>query len=637
MAKINVLDSSIFNLISAGEVVDKPMSVVKELVENSIDAGATNIEIEVKNGGIDYIRVTDNGCGIEKSEIRKAFMPHATSKINCVEDLNSILTLGFRGEALASIAAVANVTLTSKVKDAELGNAVRYESGTLVSEHEVGAPDGTSIVVENIFEKIPARQKYLRSPSSEEADIANLVTRLILSNPNISFKCTLGTKKIQSTGEGEKSALIAVYGNKILSDMTEVSLTMPDITIKGFIGKPSYSKHSRNYQTLIVNGRYVKNDEISYMMFLCYKDYLMSRRYPTYVLYIDVPADMVDVNVHPSKMEVKFVQIERIKKEIKRLVSDKLNELSRVPKEVTRFESDDSKFFVDDCAVKQTNESEAKTFNKSENPPEIVKFDFSLSGIKSVLNESPSRLSDYESDILNNGLYNVADKKELDCDFDDKTIDSLRSNNEKGFLSDENYEESVSDFLGESEVLTVGTLFSTYIIVEQGENCYLIDQHAAHERILYDKFVSNLNNGTLVVQKLLVPYTFDLSCDESKLLSDNLALFESCGFEIENCGNDNFAIHTVPSEVVNMSFSKFLPMFFDAIKLNDLNKSSLIKDVLAQTACKAAVKGDRLLSMGEIKHLISGVDTLSALLCPHGRPIAVKLTKLEVDKWFKRK
>ena len=611
MAKINVLDSSIFNLISAGEVVDKPMSVVKELVENSIDAGATAIEIEVRGGGIEYIKVTDNGCGIEKGEMPKAFMPHATSKISTVDDLNSILTLGFRGEALASIAAVAKVTLLSRTENDELGYAICMDSGERVSEFETGAPKGTTITVENVFDKIPARQKFLRSPQAEEADISNLISRLILANPTISFKCTLGSKKIFSSGESEKSALIAVYGNEILDNMEEISLVMPDITIRGFIGKPSFSKHSRNYQTLIVNGRYVKNEEISFMAYLCYKDYLMTRQYPTYVLYIDLPADMVDVNVHPSKMEVKFVQLDKIKKHLKALINEKLAELTHAPKTV---------LFTD-------------VFDDTKNDVSEPKFDFSLLGVKSTLREDSVRSIGQKFD--NNDKQNDY-KSYFDIGEPKTNYASSLSNNatKETVFSQGNIEDN--SFWGEKEILTVGTLFSTYIILERGDNCYLIDQHAAHERILYDKLTKKINDKSVVKQKLLIPYTFDVTPSEGQLLDENMEIFSSCGFEIEKDEN-GFVINAVPSDVSGMSLSKFLPMFFEAIDTKSLDMATIIKDKLAQTACKAAVKGNKLLSMDEISHLVRGVETLGVLLCPHGRPIVVKLSRLEVDKWFKRK
>lgn len=618
MAKINILNSSIYNLISAGEVVDKPMSVVKELVENSIDAGATSIEVEVKNGGIDYIRVIDNGSGIEKDEIHKAFMPHATSKISKVEDLNSILTLGFRGEALASIAAVANVTLVTRTDDEELGMTVTYDCGELTNEYECGCPKGTSITVENIFEKIPARQKFLRSPASEEADIANLITRLILSNPTISIKFSSETKKIFSTGENEKSALIAVYGNDILSNMEEVSLIMSDITIRGFIGKPSFSKHSRNYQTLVVNGRYVKNEDISYIVYLCYKDFLMSRQYPTYLLYIDLPADMVDVNVHPNKMDVKFVQPDRIKKYIKSLITSKLNNIALEPKTIEKVVED--KF--------------------SETPKELPKVSFDLSFIN---NKRELRENVRSVNLSNNVAF---DARRKDRSYEDVFHISEHAEDNKNVYKDNDVIKSSfnkikpvlenENFLDEETLLTVGTLFSTYIIVQQGDNCYLIDQHAAHERILYDELVKQIKEGKAVIQKLLFPYSFELTFDESALLDKNLSLFSECGFEITK-NSTGYEICAVPAVVSEMSFNKFIPMFFDAIKLNSVNNATIIKDTLAQSACKAAVKGDRLLSMNEINYLIKGINTLDALLCPHGRPIAVKISKTEIDKWFKRK
>lgn len=599
MAKINILDSSIFNLISAGEVVDKPASVVKELVENSIDAGSTDIKVEIKGGGIDFIRVSDNGCGIEKSEMPKAFMPHATSKISCVDDLNSILTLGFRGEALASIAAVAKVTLISRVEGEELGYAMIYEGGKLVAEYECGCKNGTVVTVENLFEKIPARQKYLSSPSREEADITNLITRLILSNPSISFGYESETKKLSSTGENEKSALVAVYGNDILSNMEEVSLVMPDITIKGFIGKPSCSKHSRNYQTLVVNGRYIKNEDISFLVYLCYKDFLMRRQYPVFLLYIDLPADMVDVNVHPNKMDVKFVQADRIKKLIRSLVNSKLNKIALSPKTIENLaeESDDKTYYG------STFQSSGIFENKSA---------FSANNVFTSVTGLRERREPHNGGSGANAF----------------SYGAKANNNVPDYVN--------NDFLLDETYTTVGTLFSTYIIVEKGEFCYLIDQHAAHERMLYDKLVKELDSGKPLIQELLLPYEFELTGDESVILEENIGIFEQCGFKLSKNGQ-KFIVKAVPAIVSGISLSKFLPIFFDAIKLDSLKNSTLIKDILAQSACKAAVKGDRLLSADEIKYLIDGINKLDALLCPHGRPIVIKLAKIEIDKWFKRK
>lgn len=614
MAKINVLDRSVYNLISAGEVVDKPMSVVKELVENSIDAKAKNIEVEVRNGGIDFIRVSDDGCGIEKSEIHKAFLPHATSKICNVDDLNSIFTLGFRGEALASIAAVAKVTVTTRTDDEELGITVVYDSGELISEYECGCKKGTTIIVENIFSKIPARQKFLRSAQSEEADISNLITRLILANPSICIKYYYGEKKIISTGENKKSAIIAVYGTDILSKVEEVSLSMPDITIDGFICKPSFSKHSRNYQTLIVNGRYVKNEELSYIVYLCYKDYLMARQYPMFALYIDIPADMVDVNVHPNKMEVKFVQLDKIKKLIKSLIDEKLRQIARLSKPI----SYEPEIKNEIASTKPRDSFEDKTiFNSKDNagPTGTLKethYPFTTMPQFFKISDIPKSHKPTQSQTQNNNI-------------------------NKEILPNIGIEIKTDNFLGDEEFLTVGTLFSTYIIVEKRNDCYLIDQHAAHERILYDKFIKQIDTEKNISQALLVPYKFELSYEESDSLDQNLNLFLQCGFDIQKTGQNEYCIKAVPALVSDMDFSKFLPIFFDAIKLNSLNKATIIKDVVAQSACKAAVKGDKLLSMSEIDYLIKQMNSLEALLCPHGRPIVVKITKYEIEKWFKRK
>ena len=334
MSKINVLDSSVFNRIAAGEVVDRPASVVKELIENSIDSGATNIDITVKNGGR-YIKVSDNGCGIDGEDIKTAFLPHATSKIKDLCDLDAINTLGFRGEALPSIASVAKVTMISRIKDAETGNKIVIENGKILDFTSAGAPFGTTVIVSDLFENVPARLKFLRSNRSEEGEISTLVQKFILANYNVAISLTISDKEIyRSEGRGLEEAAYSAIGPEILTEYDYIHEEIPGLEIYGYVSKPAYTKHNRSYQTLIVNGRYVINQDISFWIYNCFSHVLMTRQYPAYVIFINVPADMVDINVHPSKMEVKFIDLDRIKRMLSKAISNDLAKATHEPKQI---------------------------------------------------------------------------------------------------------------------------------------------------------------------------------------------------------------------------------------------------------------------------------------------------------------
>lgn len=645
MAKIHLLDSSVYNLIAAGEVVEKPTSIVKELVENSIDAGATRINVTIKNGGIDYICVSDNGCGIEKEDMKNAFLLHATSKISDAADLNSILTLGFRGEALASIAAVSKITAVSCVRDSNEGHSVTFDNGILVDEQSAPAAVGTTVTVENLFAKIPARAKYLRKPSTEEGDVSSLITKLILANPTVSFNYVSDGKKIFSTGEGIESALVSVYGQEILSCVQEISLELPDVKIRGYVGKPSFTKHSRNYQTIIVNGRYIKDEDISYMVYICFKDYLMTRQYPFFAIYIDLPSDMVDVNVHPNKLTVRFAQPERIHKLIRSAVNASLNTAVVQPKTfssaTTDTKSDDDKHAETKdvqigCDFVKSTAKNTLDFTSLlvKNTSTLKEQRYSATGDSLHTQPSPFNYVDDSKEIQANVSESTQFPSLPDCDYSaEENKQQIKITNEISIPQTENFAE-----LNESIAPTlVGSLFDTYILIERRDDLYVIDQHAAHERILYDKLVKEIEDGNCIKQDLLVPYLFTVSYEESAVLDENLAIFSDCGYDVTKMSGLTYSISAVPAIASNISLSKFLPVFFDAIKDKELLKISPIKDILAQCACKSVIKGNTMLTSKEIEYLVSNMNDLNVLLCPHGRPIVIKITKYDVEKWFKRK
>lgn len=624
---INILDSKIYNRIAAGEVIERPRSVVKELIENSIDAEAENITLEIKDGGIEFIRVTDDGCGLDGDDIKKAFLPHATSKIKFLQDLDSIMTLGFRGEALPSIASVAQIEMLSRKKDEEFGNKILYDNGELIDEGACGCPEGTLITVRHLFEKIPARKKFLAKPSVEEHEITNLVGKLILSNPNISFKYICDNEIIFiSNGKGIKDSIYSVYGYDFFNNLINVENSFPDISLKGFIGKPGYSKHNRNFQSLIVNGRYVINSEISYIIQNYYSEFLMSRQFPVYVLYLTLPPDMLDVNIHPNKMEVKFADFTRVKQLLSQTIKSALNSESVHPAEMIF-----TKIFGD---------TQQSTINKNDEKKESNPINRDRVSSKKDSLEDKNSFNDnlkFKAD-LNNGF---RDKSKLS--FDESLFGSFVSLEQKTSAPKENAWENhsrqftITNEISNSSVKVLGVLFNTYIFVEDGDNLFIIDQHAAHERYLYDKLILQYDNKK-VSQQLLFPYVFETSYDEAESLKANLSELENFGFVISEVKALHFSISAIPAAISEIKFNEFIAELLKRLKSeNSLKISHLMKDAIADIACKAAIKGNYSLSESEIALLIKEIGELKVLQCPHGRPIMIKFCRYEIEKWFKRK
>lgn len=644
MGKINVLDKSIFNLIAAGEVVEKPASVVKELVENSIDAGATQISIDIKNGGITRMRVTDNGCGIEKDDLTKAFLPHATSKIKTANDLYSIGTLGFRGEALSSISAVSKVTMLSKTKDGD-GNKIVIEGGEIKEILPAGCMDGTSITISDLFYNIPARAKYLRKERQEESDITNYVARLILANPKISIKYTANDKIIyQSSGTGLYDAMYTIYGKTIIDNIAEFDYIDDTYHIYGYIGNPTFSKPNRTYQTFIVNGRYVNSSSLSVAIFKSYENFIMKGTFPFFVLNIDVPLDKVDVNVHPSKLEVKFEDNNHIFGIMYSAISTKLYDIHAIntvgfserdlkedtaPKMVTTLPANEGSSFkkpvvVDNVANECQDETKVNN-DKENNNTEVHQVDLSSDNIfrenfqtisKLLVSDSP------ETKVANNDLaYTLAEQLTM------KQREVMPKVENTPALS-----------LDIDDYRIVGTLFNTFIIVEQKDLMYIIDQHAAHERLLYDKFTAEYERSIISTQPLLIPYVLDVNQQEKLFLMENTNELKKLGFDIEPFGENTFKINSVPNTLKNINIQGFFNDVLSGITNKFfVKKIDIMHDYLAKCACKSAVKANDMLYDEEIKVLltnISGKDQV--LLCPHGRPIILKVTKTDIEKWFKR-
>ncbi|MBQ2864646.1 MAG: DNA mismatch repair endonuclease MutL [Clostridia bacterium] len=640
MANINILDKSIFNRIAAGEVVEKPASVVKELVENSIDAGATHITVEIVNGGIKKIRVTDNGCGMDKDNLPKAFLPHATSKISCLDDLDKIGTLGFRGEALSSIASVAKITAMSKVKNNEAGSKIYIEGGEVVEVSEIGCVDGTSISVEDLFYNVPARAKFLRKPKTEESEITNLISRLILANPTKAIKYVVDGKTIyHSTATDLKDAIYTIYGANAVENLIPIKYTYQNIIeVEGYIGKPSFTKPNRTYQTVIINGRYINNKTISTAIFNAYEPYIMKSCFPFFVCHVKLPLDKVDVNVHPNKLDVKFENNNLIFGAFYNPISDVLHNLST---QVRKYESEEiitapKEQAIDVSKLQLISETEGKQFNLDEvnNETEMVTF-------ASLDNEEPKLKDISFSEIeqnLNSSINSYLDNSSLEFVAENNVVSENLVNiaaNEHVFSQADMFNDVKVDL---NTVKIIGICFNTYIIVENDSSIYFIDQHAGHERLLYDKFKASFENNDLATQSLLVPYVINTNHLESDFLNNNIETFKNLGFELESFGINSFKVSSVPVLLKDISLYQFFNDVLHDISTNlNLTKSDILKDYLERSACRSAVKANDILSKDEVQKLLNMLNNSNqVLLCPHGRPVIIEVTSKEIEKWFKR-
>lgn len=650
MSVINILDKSVYNKIAAGEVVEKPASVVKELVENSIDAGATSISIEILDGGITYIKVSDNGKGISYDDFDKVFLPHATSKVKTVDDLSKIGTLGFRGEALSSISSVSRVTMASKTEEDDSGYQIKVNGGELGDIVPIGATKGTYMMIEDLFYNIPARKKFLRKPKLEENDITNYISRLIMANPDISIKYSADNKVIyQSFGTGIFDAIYAVYGKTIVDNITEFSFTKGDFEFSGYLGKPTFSKPNRTYQTLIVNGRYVINQTISTAVYKAYENFLMKGNFPFYVIYLNIPLDKIDVNVHPNKLDVKFEDSNQLFGIVYNGVIDFLYNLNNTKSitidEKDEIEVDKSKLqILTDIRNQLATSNEAKeSVSNSTMQTEITEVNLSKTVEYEINKEDREK-----SEFIDNVEHSTADAQTVERIipfFTDRTLDfKIQSPTHSEVVADTSikYEKESIEKISIADTMTnikiIGTIFDTYILIEKDGKLLIIDQHAGHERLLFDKFTSELNNKEVAIQPLLVPYILETNYQENLFIKDNMDNISELGFEIEDFGDNSYKINTVPMLFKDVDVNDF----FDNI-LSDLDnkiivsKDQTIRDYLAKSACKAAVKGNDRLSDNEIKILVNDLHKPGqVLLCPHGRPIFIEFTQKEIEKWFKR-
>ncbi|MGD9900940.1 MAG: DNA mismatch repair endonuclease MutL [Spirochaetales bacterium] len=631
MGKINILDSSVFTKIAAGEVVERPASVVKELVENSIDAGATQIKIEIEMGGKQKIKVSDNGCGIANDEVQTALLPHATSKIKFIEDLEKIGTLGFRGEALSSIVSVSKVEMLTKTSESSNGQLLKCEGGKVIENKPYASKDGTFITVNDLFYNIPARQKFLKTDKREEAEITNLVARFILANPQINFTYMVDDKEVyRSTGKNLEEAVYTVYGKSTLENLVPFETMSGNIKLWGYLGKPNFSKNNRTYQTLIINGRYVINSTVSSAVYSAYENYLMKGKFPFFIINMQMPLDILDVNVHPNKLDVKFEDGQHIFGLIYNAVKNGLMQANNVMKvENTHINKQI------DMPLNEYKKEEGISFKLTANsaPKEVILFS----------QKSESEIAEEKAKILNSFLSvagtNSGAKGEGVLRENSSVLTSALHNtlnsvnvmpNQESVFKEQGYKNL--------DIIYVGKVFNTFLLLQKESSLFIIDQHAAHERLLYDKFTEQVNANSIMTQALLVPHIITVNHLEEVFLLENLHSINELGFEVESFGKVSFKINAVPAILSGINIDLFFNEILKDINFLTKNKASdLIKEHLMQASCKAAIKGGDNLNDLEIKTLFEKIEKSGmTLLCPHGRPVVVEVTRKELDKWFKR-
>lgn len=619
---INILPSEIYNKISAGEVVERPASVVKELVENSIDGGATKITVEIFEGGIKKIIVSDNGTGIEPEDVEKAFLPHATSKISSETDLFSIASLGFRGEALASIAAVSQVELVSKTENNDYGISFKINGGVPESKSEVGFEKGTRISVSNLFFNTPARLKFLKKPKSEEGEITSLIAKIILANPTLSIRYIVDNRIVYNTfGNGLAEAMYIIYGKETYDNLLEVSYNRDEISVNGFIARPTFAKPNRTYQTLFVNGRVVSNYMISSAVQDAVDAYIMKGKFPLFALNISIPFEQVDVNVHPSKQEVKFENPGKIYGIVNSAIYKAVSNANYI-QETTIFEE----------PVKSANEPENSKTNSSFELAKLLQEHAAKFNEGTTLKSSDSTLSKILAENLNNNLNKNEEKIDLNqIKLEEVEISPIIPEKNKEIIQ----QNIIPEFFEKYKI--IGVLFETYILIEQDDLFYIIDQHAAHERQLFDKFSKEIEEGGLTLQSLLVPYVFSANLKETEFLENNLDALNSSGIEIIPFGENTFKVSAVPSILSQMNLKEFFSSILEETTGLSRKTNEALKNKIARHACRSAVKAGNKLSEGEIDVLLKSFkENKNVLLCPHGRPIVVVFKKTEIEKWFKR-
>lgn len=678
---INILPPEVYNRIAAGEVVDRPYSVVKELVENAIDAGATEITVEAEGGGKKLIRVTDNGSGIKKDDLKAAFLPHATSKLKTADDLAAIFTLGFRGEAVASVASVSKTTILSRAKGEE-AYSLTVEGGVFGEISPAGGAEGTVVTVENLFYNTPARLKFLKSDASEEGDITAIMARFLLSRPEISFTYLVNGKvRYRSFGDGLESALAVVYGAGTLQNCISIRAEKHGMRLWGYIGNRAYNKPNRSYQSLFLNGRYIVNQTVALAVTNAYGSYLMKRQYPFYVLFLEVPPEVVDVNVHPNKADVRFADnrivygtvysvisavldgssaaLEYISPAISSTVGKNKGAVSPLPEAPERAPAP-----VAQPAPSKPVSPEAPAFQAVPKPaaaPSPAPA-FKAPPAQSVLPAEASQTAKpaprmsveeakkelaFEIPKLHGRERVRALEEEKPNAFEVRSpLVSSRpapqEEQEDAFEENKKYllereKQAKQQKIDPATLIFRGVLFETYLIFERGDEAYFIDQHAAHERLIYEKLKNKCEARTPLSQPMLMPYILTVNAQEFSFLTSQFEALRALGFDIDEFGGTSVKVSAVPLDLFGMDIEAFFREVLSSMEsLRAIRLSEIARDKLATMACKAAVKGGERLTEEEARRLLSDMDGDMGLKCPHGRPAVVRMKKSDFEKLFKR-
>lgn len=719
MPHIQVLDQITIDKIAAGEVIERPASIVKELVENAIDAGSTSVKIEIKDGGISFIRIMDNGCGIPGSEVRSAFLRHSTSKIQSVEDLSHISSLGFRGEALSSIAAVTRTEVITKTADAELGTRYVIEGGKEVSIEETGAPNGTTFLVHQLFYNVPARRKFLKTPMTEAGHVQDLLMHLALSHPEVGFQfINNGQEKLRTSGNGKlKDVIYNIYGRDVAANLIEIDYEKNGLRISGYLGKPVITRGNRNFENFFVNGRYVKSPMISKSLEDAYRDFTMQHKFPFAVLHFHVNGDEIDVNVHPTKMELRFQKQQEVYNTVfegvhRTLLEPELIQKAEVPDPVK--ESDTGKISASssETGSSVTGRSPFLLKPRAVQEKSRISVPAGSCGSTEKLPETAGKLPDTERrDAADTGKFSETAKEdpvpympaktgpetEPEVKDEDYFIRKMRervlayhnrSSSAEVAKKDEVFRPETQkeriheaahqaaaenipepekpsgekaeaqpaekemkpkqmdlfeeNFLKreiKAEYKLIGQVFDTYWLVEFHDSLYIIDQHAAHERVLYERTLKGMKNREFTSQYLSPPIILTLTMQEAQLLNENMDRFARIGFEIEPFGGEEYAVRAVPDNLFSIAKKDLLMEMIDDLAdgITTNMTPELIDEKVASMSCKAAVKGNNRLSAQEVDVLIGELLTLdNPYHCPHGRPTIIAMTRRELEKKFKR-
>lgn len=662
MPQIQVLDQITIDKIAAGEVIERPASIVKELVENSIDAKAASVTVEIQDGGISLIRVTDNGSGIEREDIRNAFLRHSTSKIRKVEDLAHIASLGFRGEALSSISAVTRTELITKTKEDTFGTRYVIEGGVEQSLEDAGAPDGTTFLVRQLFYNVPARRKFLKTPMTEAGHVQDLLMRLALSHPEVAFTfINNGQTKMRTSGNGKlKDVIYSIYGREAAANLIELDYSMDGLVMKGYLGKPVITRGNRNFENYFVNGRYVKNAMLSKAIEDAYKDFLMQHKFPFVVIHFQVDGEKIDVNVHPTKMEMRFQRQQDVYNIVYEGVHRTLLEPELIPQveapapKVISQPKSESPFLLKPKTAprpmekkpEEKEEPHYEAYFMKKMKERVLSYHQRNSSAEVAKKEQIFR-PQAQAERIKDALARAKEVEKQPQKQAEEQPELIRETPvyETKPVTEEKaeqlnlFEEHLLKREKKAEYKLIGQVFETYWLVEFENSLYIIDQHAAHERVLYERTLKEMKNREFTAQYLSPPIILSLSMQEAQVLNENMDRFTRIGFEIEPFGGEEYAVRAIPDNLFGIAKKELLLEMLDDLAdgISTSMTPELIDEKVASMSCKAAVKGNNRLSAQEADALIGELLLLeNPYHCPHGRPTIIAMTQRELEKKFKR-